>query len=150
MPVRRDVLKGSAALAAAGLAGMAPASARPGGPLRFIIDARLPEAARLAERARAGGHRLADPGGEIVSLLLARHADWLTGAGPIVGLTGYVDFALARDVLRSASRPIRHALALDGTAAAPGTTPAERALAALLGPSPRPAGARSTSFLWLA
>jgi hypothetical protein len=72
-----------------------------------MADCRKPSPDRAA---RAGGHTLADPQGEVVALLLAPHGRWLSANGMIVGLTGYSDFVLARDVLRGTSRPVRHAV----------------------------------------
>ena len=156
MALRRDILKGGAALGAAGFAGlpgMASALDFSGAP-RFIVDGRLPEAPRLIAQARAGGHTLADPQGEVVALLLAPHGRWLSADGMIVGLSSYSDFVLARDVLRGTSRPVRHAVSLNGMAHGEpvlhGGGRVTRALGALLGPAPRRESARATSFLWLA
>lgn len=154
MPARRDILKGGIALAAASSATLPHvAQALPGtGPMRFVVDTRLPEAARLTQRARTAGQLPADPRGEIVALLLS--AEWAGNTGSIVGLTTWTDFALARDILRSSATPVRHAIALDGPN--PGVilgtagSPAHAALQTLLGPAPRQPGLRATSFLWLA
>ncbi|WP_194917457.1 hypothetical protein [Novosphingobium sp. NBM11] len=156
MPLRRDILKGGVTLGAVGLAGLpglASALDLSGDP-RFIVDGRLPEAPRLIARARAGGHTLADPQGEVVALLLAPHGRWLSANGMIVGLTGYSDFVLARDVLRGTSRPVRHAVSLNGMAqmetTLDGGNRTTRTLDALLGPAPWRENTRATSFLWLA
>lgn len=141
------VLAGSAALPAAPLGG-AP------GTVRFIIDARLPEAAALSARAAQSGHRIADPGGEMIALLLGDGARLLAAGGHLIGLTGYADFALAQDLLRSMSRPVRHALTIDGVGArsliAARSAHDQRALAALLGPAGPDTRTRATSFVWLA
>lgn len=153
---RRSVLKGvAAASVAAGSAALPAASAagRPG-TVRFIIDARLPEAAALAARAALDGHRVADPGGEMIALLLGEGPHLLAAGGHLIGLTGYADFALAQDLLRGIARPVRHALAIDATGARsviPARSQREaRALAALLGPTAPDTKHRATSFAWLA
>lgn len=154
MPARREVLKGTLALTAAGAVAMpAVAPARtPLGPPRYLVDMRLPEAVRLAGRARFAGHALHDPRREIVALLLS--PEWQGQGGTIIGLTTWSDFALAQDMLRASATPIRHAVALDGPnpGIVVGTagSPAQRMLAELLGPAPRHPAERATSFLWLA
>lgn len=153
---RRTVLKGVAAASA--LAGSAALPAKPlsgaPGSVRFIIDARLPEAEPLAARAALRGHRVADPGGEMIALLLGDGARLLAAGGHLIGLTGYADFALAQDLLRSMGRPVRHALAIDGAGTrsiiAGATAQERRALAALLGPAAPDHKHRATSFAWLA
>ena len=157
LPVaRRAVLKGVAAASA--LAGSAALPAAPlgtaPGTVRFIIDPRLPEAAALAARAAQGGHRVADPGGEMIALLLGDGARLLDAGGHLIGLTGYADFVLAQDLLRSMGRPVRHALTLDGTGArsvvAARSARERTALAALLGTTQPQTRHRATSFAWLA
>lgn len=156
MTARRNVLKGGVVLAAAAAAAAGiPRTAgnhAPLGPLRYLVDLRLPEAAHLAERARLGGQDLHDPRCEIVTLLLS--PEWQRQAGAIIGLTTWSDFALAHDILRASATPIRHAEALEGPN--PGLvsgvegSPTQRMLAELLGPLPRHPARRATSFLWLA
>lgn len=157
LPVaRRTVLKGVAVTGAlAGSTALPAASlAAPLGTVRFIVDARLPEAAMLTARAALDGHRVADPGGEMIALLLGDGARLLAAGGHLIGLTGYADFALAQDLLRSIGRPVRHALAIEGAgvrSVIPARSPREaRALAALLGPSEPNTTNRATSFAWLA
>lgn len=157
LPVaRRSVLKGVAAASAVASSAALPAAptAGPFGTVRFIIDARLPEAAALAARAAQDGHRVADPGGEMIALLLGDGQRLLAAGGHLIGLTGYADFALAQDLLRGIGRPVRHALAIDAAGArsvVPARSPREaRALAALLGTDAPQTHHRATSFAWLA
>lgn len=153
---RRTVLKGVAAASAVASSAALPAAplGAPLGAVRFIIDARLPEAAALAARAALDGHRVADPGGEMIALLLGDGPRLLAAGGHLIGLTGYADFALAQDLLRGIGRPVRHALAIDavGTRSiVPARSPREaRALAALLGADVPESKHRATSFAWLA
>lgn len=153
---RRTMLKGVAATGAlTGSATLyaAPLAAPPG-TVRFIIDARLPEAAALAARAAQDGHRMVDPGGEMIALLLGDGPRLLAAGGHLIGLTGYADFALAQDLLRSIGRPVRHALAIDAAGArsviAARSRHEQRALAALLMPAEPETKHRATSFAWLA
>lgn len=157
LPVaRRSVLKGVAAASAVASSAALPAAptAGPFGTVRFIIDARLPEAAALAARAAQDGHRVADPGGEMIALLLGDGQRLLAAGGHLIGLTGYADFALAQDLLREIGRPVRHALAIDAAGVrsiVPARSPREaRALAALLGTDAPQTHHRATSFAWLA
>ncbi len=110
--------------------------------------------AALAARAALDGHRVADPGGEMIALLLGDGPRLLAAGGHLIGLTGYADFALAQDLLRGIGRPVRHALAIDavGTRSiVPARSPREaRALAALLGADVPESKHRATSFAWLA
>lgn len=153
---RRTVLKGVAAASAVASSAALPAAplAGPFGTVRFIIDARLPEAAALTARAALDGHRVADPGGEMIALLLGDGPRLLAAGGHLIGLTGYADFALAQDLLRGIGRPVRHALAIDAAGARSvisARSPREaRALAALLGPAAPESKHRATSFIWLA
>lgn len=153
---RRTVLKGVAMTGAlAGSATLYAAQlAAPPGTVRFIIDARLPEAAALTARAAQDSHRVADPGGEMIALLLGDGPRLLAAGGHLIGLTGYADFALAQDLLRGIGRPVRHALAIDAAGArsvVPARSPREaRALAALLSEAAPESKHRATSFIWLA
>lgn len=155
MPARREILKGGLALTASTAVLLPAGAAQAGaadGPLRFVVDMRLPEAALLAERARQGCHGLHDPAGEIVHLLHA--PEWRSRGGVVIGLTTWSDFALARDILRTSGNPIRHAVALNGPlprlVAGKAASAEQRMLAELLGPAPRRRDQRATSFLWLA
>lgn len=157
LPVaRRSVLKGVAAASAVASSAALPAAptAGPFGTVRFIIDARLPEGAALTARAALDGHRVADPGGEMIALLLGDGARLLAAGGHLIGLTGYADFALAQDLLRGIGRPVRHALAIDAAGArsviAARSRHEQQALAALLGPAEPQTKHRATSFAWLA
>jgi hypothetical protein len=116
MPLRRDILKGGVTLGRPALRAC-PAWRCTRSLRRSALHRRWQTAGspRLIA-ARAGGHTLADPQGEVVALLLAPHGRWLSANGMIVGLTGYSDFVLARDVLRGTSRPVRHAVSLNGMA----------------------------------
>ncbi len=156
---RRTLLKAVAALPLAQLVDVSPLSAqRARAPVRFIVDARLPDAPRLIEQARRGGHAIADPEGEIIRLMLRPGDPLSTYAGSVLGLTGYSDFVLARDALRMAGRPMRFAARIDGQERAilldrdgidrPGGAAA--AIDALLATPVAASPARSTSFIWLA
>ena len=156
MTSRRDVLKAGMVLSLAGLAAPGTTSVAGASP-RFLIDSRLPEAAQLRRQAAAGGHPHADPYGEIVALLM-NQPQWLARDTVLVGLTGYVDHMLARDVLRSAGRRVRQVWQL-GPSGVPAPAPAanaaigaatDRAIAALLGTSCLPTRPGATGFLWIA
>lgn len=153
-PSRRTILKGGATLACtAGMSGVSLALPTHG-KLSYVIDSLLPEAQHLAARAHLEKRIVADPAGEIITLLLEHGRGWLADGGSIIGLTGYSDYGLAHDMLRSISRPIRHVTMLDGTGrvhpATGGSPAAQRAFAALLGPAARDPSSQATSFLWLA
>lgn len=153
MPARRDILKSGVALGAAIVAaGPTGVGAVAAGRARYVVDMTLPEAPQLARRIGKAGHDLHDPQREIVALLLS--PQWDNRGGPIIGLTTWSDFALARDLLRTSARPIRHAVVLEGSRPAvvigARRGPAHRALMDLLGPASRHPAQRATSFLWLA
>lgn len=152
---RRHLLKTAALLPAAGIAtsgGMLPGLAAEH--TRYIVDHRRPQAALLAAQARAANAAMFDPSGEIIALLIDPARRWLQSTGRTIGLTGYVDFALARDVLHHARNPVTHALALSGgrmtmVLGTPDTTAGDM----LAGWAERiniVDTLRSTSFLWLA
>lgn len=148
---RRTLLKGMTMLPLAGapispaLAAMAPA--------RFVVDARLPGGRALASFARNRGHDLAEPRGEIVALFLADKAGWLADPAPLIGLTGYAELVLMRDLARTSGRPMRYAARWGGADAplisrldAPGLA----FMTALHEAAAKPRGPRTGSFLWLA
>jgi hypothetical protein len=141
---RREVLGATAALLGLAVAPRAVAATDEGA--AFILDARLPEAAALAARARMAGHRAADPQGEMVRLLFGPQGKALTGSGTIIGLSTYSDFVLARDVLRDMGRAPREALALP---LADHDAP-PRLLALLHNACQRQCASQATSYLWLA
>lgn len=154
MPRRRDILKGTAALGIGALAGMPRTSFAAGGGTCFIVDAGLPEAGALAVLANDGGHRIIDPRGEMIALLIGDAADLATTHNRFVGLSGYADFALARDMLRSNGRPIHHAIALDGISRkvviGAGDDRALSLADSLLGSNSSRPRKGVTSFLWIA
>jgi len=142
---RREVL--GAATMLLGMAVSSPALAfHSGQSASFILDARLPEAAALSARARQAGHRMADPQGEILRLLLGPQGRLLIGADTIIGLSTYTDFMLAGDVLRAAGRRPRGALALP---LVPGKA-CEPLLTLLHEACRRRVPSLATSYLWLA
>jgi len=151
---RRTLLKCAAVLPVSQLAGASPLTAAGRAQPRFIIDRRLPEADRIAARARARNCRVADPEGEIIRLLLDRREPWLSVSGSIIGLTGWSDLMLAQDALRMAGRPLLHASALrDGREQRlidRADSRAGRTLASLLGGEEMRRLSRITSFLWAA
>lgn len=152
---RRTVLKGAAVLGIG--AGVALPAAIPDAAardVRFIIDARLPEAPALSARAARDRHGVVDPAGEMIALLLGNADRLLARGGYLIGLTGYADFALAQDLLRGIGRPVLHAIAIDGSGrrpiiAAPSPRTAA-ALDALLGRDDTTHRHRATSFAWMA
>lgn len=152
MTTRRDLLKSGALLPIAGLLA-APrdgwaAETRP----RFLVDGRLPEAEHLRRHAKLSAHQCVDPKGEIIAFLTS-HPNWIADTAPVIGLTGYVDHALARDVFRTAGRRLRHVWQLGPS---PGPEPAQTSdrrrslLATLLGSPTAHARLGPTSFLWIA
>lgn len=149
MTTRRDLIKSGALLPLSTLIS-APgtswaADTRP----RFLVDRRLPEARHLRRHAELAGCACADPGGEVIAFLTGS-PEWLAPGAPIIGLTGYVDFALAGDVLRLGGRRMRQIWQI-GPSAASLTDDGQRALlAALLGTPAAHARPGSTSFLWVA
>lgn len=155
MTSRRTFLKGVSACGGAALlipatgAGAA-ASAKPA----FIIDGRFPDGADLARRARATGHPVYEPGGEMIVLLLDNAEDLLGRRRTIIGLTGYADLALARDFLRMHARPIHHTIALpdvgDRNDHVTRSTVAAGLLASLAPLATASRTSRASSFLWLA
>lgn len=106
-PNRRTLIKGFAALPLAGLVNGAAAA----GGMRFVVDMRMPSAPALEARARSRGYELVDPRGEIVALFLGQGAGWLASGTPLIGLTGYSDMHLMRDIARSAGRSLRQVAA---------------------------------------
>ena len=141
---RREVLGATSALLGMALAPRAR-GATPAARASFILDARLPEAGALTARAR--GHLIADPHGEIIRLLLGPQGKTLISAGAIIGLTTYTDFMLASDVLRGIGRAPRQPLALPLAKTDAENTP----LLALLHEScQRRCASLATSYLWLA
>lgn len=159
MADRRTFLKTASAAGGTVLlpaAAAASACAVPGSRPALIVDARLPCADELGMRAAALGHRVLDPQGEMIALLL-RHEAALIGPGRhLIGLTGYADFALARDLLRLRGHPIRHAVSLGGPggqrAVIRGSARDGAVLEALFSGTPSALGrdARATGFIWLA
>lgn len=146
---RREILKGSLGLSLAGLGPVPALALQPGMAPRFVIDPRLPEAAALRRLAAAGGHPQADPAGEIVALLLA-DPRWLAPATTLVGLTGYVDAMLARDLLRSHGRALRELRELGPGARIGTNAPQQGPGGALLGPAASGPRRGPTAFLWIA
>jgi hypothetical protein len=155
MAQRRDILKAASVLGGILLIGpIASARIAGGSGFRFIVDARLPLGPRLASHAGLNRYRIVDPGGEMIHLLLDNAGTLLAQGGHIIGMTGYADFALARDLLRASGRPIRHAFVLSGAGILSteirGNAREAKVLAELVQPAP-PANRRQvTSFLWLA
>lgn len=149
---RRNLLKSAALMPVAGVAAGLLSTDSVGAATRCIVDTRRPEAARFGEHLRYEGAALFDPRGEIVALLTDPAHDWLRSPGLTLGSTGYVDFALARDVLRHARRPVSHALALtgDNRELVLGSTDTAGAKVLFAWAERAAATARSTTFLWLA
>ena len=159
MADRRTFLKAASAVGSAALLpAAAAASARPAPETRpaFIVDARLPRAEALRLRATALGHRVLDPRGEMIALLLQHEAALIGPGRHLVGLTGYADFALAQDLLRASGHPIRHAVALGGRDGQRdiirGSARDGAVIAALFARMPAEPGreAQATSFIWIA
>ncbi len=105
---RRDVLRSGALASLLPLAGLTHAAPAGGDPAMLLVDLHLPGGARFARQARRAGLRVAHTGGEIIHRLLEADAS----DAPLIGYTGYVDYALARDALRLRS-PLRNILVLD-------------------------------------
>lgn len=152
-PTRRSLLKGLAILPVAGvpLAGVVATAGREHA-IRFVIDRRLPDGPALADFARRRGHALADPQGEIVALFLGAKAGWLKEQGMLIGLTGYSEMVLMRDLLRSVGRSMRYAAAFnDGNAPLADRLEGRAAalVTALHAAPPSGPPRRSGSFLWL-
>lgn len=152
MTTRRDLLKSGALLPLAGLLatphGGWAAETRP----RFLVDGRLPEAQHLRRHAELAAHHYADPEGEVIAFL-SSHPDWIADAAPVIGLTGYVDHALARDVFWTAGRRLRHVWQLGpftGLEPALASDRRRSLLATLLGSPSAQARPGPTSFLWIA
>lgn len=122
--------------------------------VRFVVDRRLPGGKALAGLATAGGHDLAEPRGEIVAEFLGDKSRWLDGTAPLIGLTGYSEMVLMRDLARSAGLPMRYATRWGNADTAPLICrkldePTARLIASL---QKAPAGQSrggATSFLWL-
>lgn len=152
MTSRRDILKGGALLSFAGLAGAPGAAWAAGARRRFLIDGRLPEAPRLRRRAAITDNPWVDPEGEIIGLLLANPV-WTERNSVLIGLTGYVDYALAGDFLRSVGRRIEHVRQLGpaaGSAAVAQDGASRGPIASLLDGPSTPVRPGVTSFLWIA
>lgn len=152
MTTRRDLLKGGAVLSLSALVATPEngwaAETRP----RFVIDSRLPEASHLKRHAELSGHPCADPEGEVIALLAGRPG-WAGGSSLVIGLTGYVDYVLARDLFRSEGRRMRQVWQLgpsgkDLSDLGNGRTGGP--LASLLGSPAAPTRRGATSFLWVA
>lgn len=161
MADRRTFLKTASAVGGTALlpaAAAASAHAAPGSRPAFIVDARLPRAGELGQRAAALGHRVLDPQGEMIALLLQHEAALIGPGRHLIGLTGYADFALARDLLRLSGHPIRHAAALGGPdgqrIVIRGSARDRAVLDALFAEHPSSFApgrvAQATSFVWLA
>lgn len=152
MTRRRDLLKGGILLSLAGLSTV-PGTIWAAEPrLRFLIDRRLPEARHLRRQADLGTYPHADPQGEIIALLNG-NPDWIGPGSLVIGLTGYVDYALARDVFRTAGRRMRQVWQLGPSSScdlAPAADTSPGFLATLLGTPSMPARPGPTSFLWVA
>jgi len=141
MTSRRTLLKSGAGLALVTALGLPDIAQSAQSGLGFIIDGRLAGADNLLRLADGGGHRVYQPQGEVVRLLLGAEGRDLLGQGMIVGLTGYVDAMLAADVLRGLGRRVRSVDAIG-----PATPADQRFFASLR----RSCGAATNEFFWVA
>lgn len=151
---RRHLLKGFALLP--GLAApLAPAlAAAIDDRTRFIVDTRLPGGKALAKLANAGGHQIAEPRGEIIAEFLGEKAGWLDGPAAMIGLTGYSEMVLMRDLARTGGRPMRYAARWGSRGAAPLINrklddPMTRLIASLQQAAPAQPRTQASSFLWI-
>lgn len=149
MTTRRDIIKSGAMLPLSALIATPGTSWAADTRPRFLVDRRLREARQLRRHAELVGCACADPQGEIIAFLTGS-PEWVAPGAPIIGLTGYVDFALASDVLRIGGRRMRQVWQIGPTAVSRADSSQRGLLAALLGTPAVHARPGPTSFLWVA
>lgn len=151
MASRRTILGGIAAaplVVTAGTLAVGPGPAHGGW---LVFNAGFDRARLAALRAERLGWSVSDTGGELAALLLQRGSEL---PARIVGITGYAELVLAKDILRGQGRKVRQILQFGAAGGRAGALPEESGtageIARLVRPLPQARPSRATGFVWQA